>query len=195
MYSFGAESTTVDGSEVPGNAKLGREFGFRLSYNNGPFSIGTAYDEVNTGTLTTNRDATSRRATLAGTYALSTLKVFAGYRWAKAYDGAMLVGALPGVSNQASNLWWTGVMWQAGPAVTLSAAAYARISATPVVTRGCSLPRVGTFSKRTEAYLTLGYALNQENSNMGLGNGAAGFGHTPPGSNQFGTTLGIKHIF
>ena len=46
-----------------------------------------------------------------------------------------------------------------------------------------------------EAYLTLGYALNQENSNMGLGNGAAGFGHTPPGSNQFGTTLGIKHIF
>ena len=196
MYSFGAESTTVDGSEVPGNAKLGREFGFRLSYNNGPFSIGTAYDEVNTGTLTTNRDATSRRATLAGTYALSTLKVFAGYRWAKAYDGAILVGALPGVSNQASNLWWTGVMWQAGPAVTLSAAAYYQDFRN---TGGDPWLFVATgryaFSKRTEAYLTLGYALNQENSNMGLGNGAAGFGHTPPGSNQFGTTLGIKHIF
>lgn len=196
MYSFGAESNTVNGSEVPGNSKLGREYGFRLSYGSGPFNVGTAYDEINTGTTTTNPDAKTRRAVVAATYEISKVKLLAGYRWARAYDGATLPGALPGAANQGSNLWWTGVIWQAAPPVTLSAAAYYQdfrnTGGDPwlFVVMGKY-----AFSKRTDAYLSLGYALNRENSNMGLGNGAAGFGNTPPGSNQFGGAVGIRHVF
>jgi predicted porin len=196
MYSFGAESNTTNGSEVPGNSKLGREYGFRVSYSSGPFSVGSAYDEINTGTVTTNPDAKTRRAVLTGTYDFSAIKLFAGYRWARAYDGAVLPGALPGPANQGSNLWWTGAIWQAGRALTLSAAAYYQdyrnTGGDPwlFVVMGKY-----AFSKRTDAYLSFGYAMNRENSNMGLGNGAAGFGNTPAGSNQFGGAIGIRHVF
>jgi predicted porin len=196
MYSFGAESGTAGGSEVPGSSKLGREYGFRLSYSAGPFSVGGAYDETNTGTVTINPDAKTRRAVVAGTYDFSLIKVFAGYRWARAYDGAVLAGAIPGAANQGSNLWWTGLVWQVTPSASLGAAAYYQ-----------DFQNTGNdpwlfvamgkyaFSKRTDAYLSVGYTKNKGNSNLGLSSGAAGFGNTPPGSNQLGATVGIRHVF
>ncbi|SOZ19474.1 porin [Cupriavidus taiwanensis] len=196
MYSFGAESGTANGSEVPGEPKLGREYGFRLSYSSGPFSVGAAYDDVNTGTVTANPDAKTRRAVLAGTYELSPVKVFAGYRWAKAYDGALLTGAIPGQANQGSNLWWTGVTWQAGAAINLSAAAYYQdfrnTGNDPWLFVGMAKY---AFSKRTDAYLSVGYTKNKGSSNLGLSTGGSGFGTTTAGTNQFGTTIGLRHIF
>lgn len=196
MYSFGAESSTVNGSEVPGNAKLGREYGFRLSYSSGPIGIGAAYDEVNTGTTTTNPDARTRRAVLAGTYDFNPVKAFVGYRWARAYDGALLPGAIAGAGNQGSNLWWTGLIWQASPAIALSAAAYYQdfrnTGNDPWLFAGNARY---AFSKRTNAYLSVGYTRNKGSANLGLSSGVGGFGYTPPGTNQLGAVVGIRHVF
>lgn len=195
MYSFGSDSTKVNGSEVPGNAKIGREFGGNLSYTAGNFSIATAYDESNTGTTTTTPDATSRRAVLAGTYAFGNTTVYAGYRWAKAYDGALLPGAAR-QANQRSNLWWLGARWQASGPLTLSAGAYYQDFAGTNADPWLFVASAGyAFSKRTDAYLTVGYTKNHNNSDLGLGAGGSGFGTVLAGANQFGTVIGLRHKF
>lgn len=195
MYSFGADSATVNGSEVPGNSKLGREFGGNFMYTAGPVSIAGAYDELNTGTVTVNPDATTRRATVAGIYAFETAKVYLGYRWAKAYDGARLQGA-PATGPQRSNLWWTGVRWSVTQPLQIAAAVYyqdfAESKADPwmfVVNADYS------FSKRTDAYISVGYTRNRNGSALGLGGGSFGFGTVQTGASQFGTTIGLRHKF
>lgn len=195
LYSFGFDSTIANGSEVPGNPKIGREYGGNLVYESGNWSVGAAYDEINTGTTTVRSDATTRRATIGGSYAIGDASVYAGYRWAKAYDGALLAGA-PVSSPQRSNLWWSGVRWQATGRVTLAAAAYyqdfAGTNADPwmFVATGAY-----DFSKRTTAYLALGYTKNRNGSNLGLGTGGSGFGSVEPGANQLGATIALRHIF
>ncbi|MGY8526194.1 porin [Paracidovorax citrulli] len=196
MYSFGAESSRPDGSEVPGEPKLGREYGLRLSYAAGPFGIGAVYDEINSGTTTVNPDAKTRRAVLAGFYDFASIKAFLGYRWARAYDGALLPGAAAGAGNQGSSLWWTGLRWEATPAVALTLAAYYQdfrnTGSDPWLFVGHARY---AFSKRTEAYLSVGYALNRGEANLGVASGVGGFGYAPPGTNQLGTVVGIRHIF
>lgn len=50
----------------------------------------------------------------------------------------------------------------------------------------------GAHSKRTDAYLTVGFARNKSGSNLGLN----GFGSTAePGTNQTGVVLGLRHNF
>jgi len=196
MYSFGAESSTVNGSEVPGSPKLGREFGGYLKYTGGPFAIATAYDQINTGTVTTNPDATTRRATVTGTFAIGNAVLYAGYRWGKAYDGALLGGAPASSSQQRSNLYWAGVRWNANGPLTLSTGAYyqdfAGTNADPwlFVASGNY-----AFSKRTDAYLTVGYTKNKNGSTLGLGAGGQGFGSVNGSANQFGTVIGLRHKF
>nr|WP_245180266.1 porin [Cupriavidus sp. LEh25] len=139
FYSFGADSNVANGSEVPGNPKLGREFGGYVIYTTGPFAVAAAYDQLNTGTTTVTPDAMTRRASAAATYATGPVKVFAGYRWARAYDGGVVPGAIPGAANQGSNLYWLGTSWRVTPALGLSAAAYYQDFKNTGRTRGCSL--------------------------------------------------------
>jgi predicted porin len=196
MYSFGAESGTANGSEVPGHFKLGREFGGYLKYSGGPFSIATAYDDINTGTLTANPDATTRRATIAGTYAVGNATLYAGYRWAKAYHGALLAGAPTGSGQQRSNLWWGGVRWNITGPVTLSTGVYYQDFAGTTADPWLFVASGGyAFSKRTDAYLTVAYTKNRNGSNLGVGSGNLGFGTVDPGTNQFGAVIGMRHKF
>jgi len=196
LYSFGADSTIANGSEVPGNLKIGREYGGNLVYSNGNLSIGAAYDEINTGTTTVKPDAATRRATIGANYAIGDATLYAGYRWAKAFDGALLPGA-PTKSNQRSNLWWAGARWQVTPPVTLAVAAYyqdfAETNADPWMFMATAQY---DFSKRTAAYLALGYTKNRNGSNLGLGTGSTGgFGSVAPGANQLGAVLALRHTF
>lgn len=196
MYSFGAESGTVNGSEVPGHAKLGREYGARLDYSVGRASFGGAYDEINTGTLTTNPDATTRRATFAGTYAFDKVTAYAGYRWANASGGARLPGTASAAATQGSNLWWAGARWQVTPAIMLAGAAYYQdfrhSGADPWLFVGFANY---AFSKRTDVYLSAAYTKNKNGSALGAGQGAAGWGNTDPGMNQFAANVGVRHKF
>lgn len=196
FYSFGVDSTVTGGSEVPGVAKIGREISTSVSYSAGPASIGAIFDQVSTGTVTSNPDAKVRRASLAATVDVASARVFAGYRWAKAYDGAVLTGAAAGADNQSSGLFWAGVRYAVTPAFTVSGAAYYQkfknSSANPWL---LSLLADYNLSKRTDVYTAIGYTLNRHGSDLGLSNGSSGFDQTLPGANQFGVTAGVRHRF
>lgn len=198
LYSF-----QKNGNEVPGANVFGREYGIGLTYAAGPFSLGAAYDETRVGSAT-NQAPKIRRATAAGTYAFGPAKVFAGYRWAKASDGAALPGAsLNGsaLANTASNLYWLGLGYQLTPALALSGAAYyqdfRQTGADPwqfVVTADYSL------SKRTDVYTSLSYVKNKAGSSLGVNgfNSEVTAGdplNVKPGSNQFGAVVGLRHKF
>ncbi|QQX84094.1 porin [Cupriavidus necator] len=207
LYSAGANTGAGALGEVPGSAKLGREFGANLTYAAGPFAVGAAYDEVNLASanaagVVVNPDATIRRATVAGSYGFGPAKVYAGYRWAKGVD----LGALPfqGQNIQAitgakasSNLYWLGVGYQVTPALSLTGAAYYQDFRGQ---KGDPWSFVASadyaFSKRTDAYLSLGYVLNKNNSNLGLdGFGKVSTSANGEGDNQFGAVVGLRHKF
>ncbi len=128
--------------------------------------------------------------------------MFAGYRWAKGVD----LGTIPflGLSAQAltgakasSNLYWLGAGYQITPAFSLTGAAYYQDfrgnKADPwlfAATADYAL------SKRTDAYLSLAYAYNRNNSNLGVsGFGKTNVDSTGKGDSQFGATVGIRHKF
>ncbi len=207
LYSFGANTGAGALGEVPGSAKLGREFGANLTYAAGPFAIGAAYDEQNLASANVlgqvvNPDATIRRASLAGSYAFGPAKVFAGYRWAKGVD----LGALPfqGQNIQAitgakasSNLYWLGVGYQVTPALSLTGAAYYQDFRGQ---KGDPWSFVASadyaFSKRTDAYLSMGYVVNKNTSNLGLdGFGKVNIKSDGKADNQFGAVVGLRHKF
>ncbi|MGO4332444.1 porin [Cupriavidus sp. 2TAF22] len=196
LYSFGVDSTVNGGSEVPGAPKIGREYGVRVRYASGPFSIGAIYDQVGTGTLAASPDARIRRAAVAASFDIGPAHTFAGYRRAKAYDGGIVTGALAGAGNQASNLYWAGLRYDLSAALSLTGAAYYQdfknTNADPWL---FSLLLDYSLSKRTDIFTAVGYTLNRHGSNLGLSNGSSGFGQTTAGANQFGVTTGIRHRF
>lgn len=200
FYSFNS-----NGQEVAGAFRRGQEYGALLNYAAGPFSVGAAYDEVH-GTSTTVGGVTVdqsgqriRRATVGANYAFGPAKVYAGYRWAKAADGATLPGVTPTVTNSTSNLYWLGLGYQLTPAFSLSGAAYyqdfRKTDADPwqfVVTADYAL------SKRTDVYTSLSYALNDNGSTLGVNgfnNAATGTVNVQPGKDQFGAVVGLRHKF
>ncbi|MNN31417.1 Outer membrane porin protein 32 precursor [compost metagenome] len=194
FYSFNS-----NGQEVAGAFRRGQAYGALLSYAAGPFSVGAAYDEVHgTTDATTGFDASGqriRRASVGANYAFGPAKVYAGYRWAKAADGATLPGAA--VTNSTSNLYWLGLGYQLTPAFSLSGAAYYQVfrktDADPwsfVVTADYAL------SKRTDVYTSLSYALNDNGSNLGVnGFNTGSTVNVQPGKDQFGAVVGLRHKF
>lgn len=202
LYSFGSNTGAGSFGEVPGSAKIGREYSAGLTYATGSFTIGGIYDETNLGLAATDplSDARIRRASLAGSYAFGAAKTYVGYRWAKALDGANLPGNLG--ANNVSNLYWLGLGYQLTPAFSLTGVAYYQdfrgSQADPwsfVASADYAL------SKRTDAYLNVGYTKNKDGSNLGLTAGGAGaiqgsgFGTVSGSENQFGAVIGIRHKF
>ncbi|WP_235844880.1 porin [Cupriavidus agavae] len=206
----GGTANTVGGvgyqgtaGEVPGNYKLGRAYSASLIYAAGPFSVGAVYDETNLGINTAAQsDAKIRRASVAGTYAFGPAKVFAGYRWAKGVDGAVLPGAVAiGQANNAtgSNLYWLGAGYQLTPAFSLTGAAYYQDFRNSGADPWSFVASADyAFSKRTDAYLNVAYTKNKDGSTLGLsgtGAGGSGFGSTLGSYNQFGAVVGVRHKF
>ncbi|GLC93926.1 porin [Cupriavidus sp. TA19] len=193
FYSF-----QTNGNEVAGSDVFGREYGAYLSYASGPVSLGLAYDDQHTGTPA-NQAPVLRRYAVAGTYAAGPAKVFAGYRLAKAIDGARLPGAQ--AANAGANLYWLGVNYKLTPAVALTGAAYyqdfRQTGSDPwqfVVTADYA------FSKRTDLYASVAYALNKEQSYLGVsgynsGTGATAVYNVEPGKSQLGAVMGVRHRF
>ncbi|SDD67194.1 Outer membrane protein (porin) [Cupriavidus sp. YR651] len=189
LYSFGWDTGSGAAGELPGSAKVGREYSLSLTYSGGPFSVGAVYDETNVGTAV-SKDQVLRRASVAGTYAFGPAKVFAGYRWGHSVDTIFQV-ANPGGQNT-SNLYWLGLGYQLTPAFSLTGATYYqdfRGSGRDPWTFVASADYA--FSKRTDAYLSMSYAKNKDDSTMGVD----GFGKTNGTANQFGAVVGVRHKF
>jgi predicted porin len=219
LYSTGANTVAGTqtanqyggfGGEVPGSYKTGREYSASLIYNGGPFSIGAVFDETNQGQnpyTTTLGSAKIQRASVAGSYAFGPAKVFAGYRYAHALQGAVLPGAVlagqtaaqPGVN--VSNLYWLGAGYQLTPALSLTGAAYYQdFRNTKADPWSFVVSTDYAFSKRTDAYFNVAYTKNKDGSTLGVassssGAGGSGFGTTQGSYNQFGAVVGVRHKF
>lgn len=198
LYSFNYNNT-----EVPGNFTNGREYSVMAVYAAGPFSVGAVYDQTNQSAataLTTNQ--LIRRAALAGTYAFGSAKLYAGYRYARAFNGASLPGT-SGAANTYSNLAWAGLGYQLTPAFSLTGAAYYQNLANAHVGNPWQFVATADYalSKRTDLYATMSYALNSNTrSALGVNGfndvlGASSNEQVVPGKNQFGAVLGIRHKF
>lgn len=186
LYSFGR----TGGGEVPGNYKVDRNMSVSLTYETGALAVGAVYDEFQ-GTSAATADRKDRRALVGASYAFGPAKAFIGYRW---YNGN--VGTLP---TNGSNLYWAGLRYSMLPALTLTGAVYytdSRKSGADPFMFVASADYA--FSKRTDVYMNIGYALNRGNSQLGIN----GFNSTTgapnnvvPGKDQTGVVVGIRHKF
>lgn len=182
LYSFGWNGNNGVGGEVPGEAKVGREYDLGLTYANGPFAVGAVYNEKRGSSIATADDKT-RKAALAGSFAFGPAKAFLGYRYAKA--------TVASVSNR-SDLYWGGLTYNVTPAFALTGAAYyTQTKASDNDPWMFVLSGDYALSKRTDAYLNVAYARNKGNNTFGVG----GFGTAEAGSNQTGAVVGIRHRF
>ncbi|MFS8974363.1 porin [Cupriavidus necator] len=200
FYSF-----NNNGQETAGQFRRGQQYGALVSYAAGPFAVGAAYDEIH-GTVSAGgvdqSGQRTRRASVGANYAFGPAKVYAGYRWAKAFDGAALPGGTTvdnGIltTSTASNLYWLGLGYQLTPAFSLSGAAYyqdfRKSDADPwqfVITADYAL------SKRTDVYTSLSYTLNDKGSALGVnGFNTATTTNVQPNKDQFGAVVGLRHKF
>lgn len=196
LYSF-ARGTTITsggassfGSETAGDVKSDRAFGGGLEYAGGPFGLTLIYDQQQgtRGLTGQNSGQRDRRLAAAGNFTFGSSTLFAGYRWFSGNIG--LAATAPGRRN---DIYWLGYRLQATPALSLTAAGYyfndKRSGQDPWSLVGSANYAL---SKRTDAFLTIGYARNRDNSNLGLN----GFGSTiAAGQNQTGVTLNLRHKF
>ena len=187
LYSFGYDMTDSltngwGAGEIPGNYKKGREYSAGLRYTTGPLDLGLVYD-----LRQPTDNVKDQRASLGASYAFNQAKVFAGYRWEN------LTGA--GEEFHRSNIYWIGVGYQATPALMLKGAVYyndfAGTSADPVVFVATA---DYAFSKRTSAYLDLGYALNRKKNGV-ESRASLSADNILNGNSQFGAMVGIRHRF
>lgn len=187
FYSTGRDTQAGAAGEVPGNYRISRNIGAGLAYTAGAFSVGTAYDQYQ-GNAANVDDRAVKRLAFGGSYDLGVAKVFAGYRWMRD-DGI----ASPTTAAVRSNVYWLGGLYRVTPALSLTGAAYY----TDTHDSGNDpwmfvLSADYSFSKRTDAYLNIGYVKNKGTSTLALSSANPVY---PNGANQTGAVVGIRHRF
>lgn len=193
--NFGSASTT------PGDNRRAQVVDAGVRYASGALSFVIAYDQKNGGATSPNAAMTAkvggyegnidRRIAVAAKYALQSVDLFVGYRYLNAK--AIHLSALNKSPVEASSYYWLGSTWHAMPALDLSATAmYQDFYGTNRDPLSFQVSADYRFSKRTDAYVNLGYVVNRNGSDLGLN----GFGsNVVAGKHQFGTMAGIKHTF
>ncbi|MGO4280598.1 Outer membrane protein (porin) [Cupriavidus sp. OV038] len=186
FYSTGRDAVAGSPGELPGDYKAGRNVGAGVAYTAGGFSIGTAYDQYQGATSATS-DRAAKRLAVGSSYDFGVAKVFAGYRWMR--DDGIATAA---TAATRSNVYWLGGLYRVTPALSLTGAAYY----TDANDSGNDpwmfvLSADYSFSKRTDAYLNVGYVRNKGTSNLGL----SGVGTAVAGQNQTGAVVGVRHRF
>lgn len=183
LYSFGVDSTIANGSEVPGNSRVGREMSAGFSYDAGLFRVSGVFDQLN-GTSAATAGKTERRYVGTAAADFGPVTAYVGYR--------RLVSQIL-VSMNRTDLFWTGATYNFSQAFALTGAVYKtndRTSAKDPMSVVLSADY--RFSKRTDAYLTASYTQNKGGSALG----ANGYdGSVIPGANQFGVVIGLRHNF
>jgi predicted porin len=193
MYS--TRYDTGYGTEVAGAPTTGRFFSGAVSYSQGPLAAAVVYEQRNSNTIDTATDS-ERRIFAAASYDFGKVRALAGYRYLRA--GSAFLPANPvrpsagSVAGYAS-LFWLGARYQFMPAAQITAVLYYQD-----VHRSLSSSLMGVvsgdyaLSKRTDVYLTVAYARNDRNANLGVN----GYGSSiATGYDQTGAVLGIRHRF
>jgi predicted porin len=186
-FTYGA---TIAMGEVAGNSNDGRKYAAAGAYNTGGLGVMLAWEQINGTTVvaTGNRDKTTAFHAAAD-YKMDDWRFQAGMRGYKLRAGRANAAELQG------DTYWGGITYLVKPAVTLTAAVYhintknlaSAVDADPTlyVLRG-----MYALSKRTDLYLTGGYARADHGQLVGLSRDDPGFRDT-----QAGITAGIQHRF
>lgn len=200
QYSQGYDSVAY-GSEVAGDNLKGRVMEAGLLYEGGDFSATVVYDQKN-GSSATSTAATTvagggyegntdRRLGLGAQYKLGNLDLFGGFRYLN--SRAVHLTAVTKGPVQASGLFWLGSTYHMTPNLLLSGTAmYQNFYGTKLAPMSFQVDLDYFLSKRTDLYINTGYVMNRGGSDLGLNGFASSIA---PGSNQFGTMVGIRHTF
>ncbi len=191
--------TNGGAGEVPGHFSDNTGYGGSLMYLNGGLGFSIAADEWRPAAVTGQPGKMSKYGA-AALYNTGPFKFTVGYRYNKGEfsNGATLLR---------DDYWWAGVNYQATPALGLSLAYYyadvkgARTAATSPETNPANMQQVSfiadyNFSKRTDVYLSLGYAHNGGLSFDGVATAYAFNYPTMTGQkNMVGVTVGVRQVF
>ncbi|KWR90671.1 porin [Cupriavidus sp. IDO] len=196
-YSFGRDSVNAGPSpsgtncagENPADKKACREWSAMIGYDNKTWGVSAAYDSQRGGPGAfgglTNSNLTDDRLSLGGYMLLERTKIGAG--WIRRDN--------EGSPTPLSDLYYAGVSHDITPAVNLAGQVYyLKYHGSDNKAMLYALRAMYSFSKRTSVYATAGYINNGGQLAMSVSGGSAG-SNPKPGGNQFGTMVGIKHIF
>jgi predicted porin len=187
-YAFG---------EVAGSNSASAAYGAGIGYSNDPFSIGLVYDDVNSAPSAAGVVTRARKVSGAAAYNFGRIRLFGGYRWGK---NDVAAAGLP----LRDNFYFAGINYQATPVLKLSAAYYYdQLNSTTPTASGAATANpqtvtvIGTYSlsKRTDLYVTAGYAKNSALNFDSLDGSATGYALAPGSNSQTGVALGIRHYF
>lgn len=196
-YSFGRDSVNAGPSpsgtncagENPADKSACREWSALLAYETNWWGVHVAYDSLRGGPgafagLTSSSLKDDRMST--GGYAIvGHAKVGAG--WVARRNEALVAPR--------SNLFYAGVAYDITPAWTISGQAYYLDYRHSDNKAWLGAVRASyAFSKRTSVYVTAGYIDNGGTLNLSVDSASSGANPTA-GGNQFGSMVGIKHIF
>ncbi len=196
-YSFGRDAVNAGPSpagtncagENPADKKACREWSAMVQYATNWWGVHTAYDSQRGGPGAfaglTNSNLTDDRLSVGGYMILSRAKLGAG--WLRRDN--------EGSATRISDMYYAGASYDITPAVNLAGQVY-YLNYHGSSNKAWLYALRGTyaFSKRTSVYATAGFIDNGGQLAMSVSGGAPG-SNPKAGANQFGTMLGIKHIF
>jgi predicted porin len=185
--------------EVPGHFTDNTGYGGSLMYLSNGLGFSLAADEWRPAAVT-GQPGKMTKLGAAALYNTGPFKFTAGYRYNKGEfsDRSTLLR---------DDYWWAGVNYQATPALGLSLAYYfanvkqASAAANTLSTNPPNLHQVSfiadySFSKRTDVYLSAGWA---HNGGLSFDSAATAFAFKYPTmtsqQNMIGVTVGIRQIF
>ena len=198
-YSFGRDTVSAGqnpagtncAGENPADKTACREWSVLLKYDTNWWGASTAYDSLRGGAGAAggllNSGLKDDRLSLGGYMLFSKAKIGVG---ASIRDNE-------GSATAHSQLYYAGVSYDITPAFNLAGQVYyLHFNNSANKAWLGALRGTYAFSKRTSAYATTGYIDNRGQLDMSVSSGGASGSSSPrPGGNQFGATIGVKHIF
>ncbi|QYY30863.1 porin [Cupriavidus pinatubonensis] len=196
-YSFGRDAVNAGPSpagtncagENPADKSACREWSAMIQYSTTWWGLSAVYDSQRGGPGAfaglTSSGMRDDRLSLGGYVLLDRAKIGAG----------VIRRDNDGSPTPRSDLWYGGVMYDITPAVTLSGEVYYLKFHNSGNKAFLYAARAAyAFSKRTSVYATAGFIDNRGQLALSVSSGASG-SNPVPGGNQFGTMIGVKHIF
>ena len=183
MYSTGYDSTIVNGAQVPGASKVGREYELMANYQGKLINAAVLFDQTQ-GTSIATQDDAQQRIVVGLSVPFKNGSVYAGYRWLNGQNGA---------APLSSNLFWTGASYYITPTLSIAARAYHMQLRQSRNGPSSGVILVDYFlSKTTDFYAQVSKMWYTRETNVGLD--GAGF-NTTFGASQTGGMIGVKHTF
>lgn len=182
-HGFSAEALAATGG-VAGNSRAGRVLEIGAQYSGNGYGVSMALHRAQ-GTVSASADTSGLQQTI-GTVAvhwdIAKLSLYGG---AERQTGSL---------DASKTVAWGGARYQIDPFFGLAGGVYQTFSNTPTVGHPTLFIASGTYnlSKRTMAYVNLGYSRNSSHSSQPVYE----YDSAPlDGASQFGAMLGISHSF